>query len=173
MTTRRLARSTVVLFIAYGAVVATANAASVFLPVVVVVSLQVPAGAFFAGIAFTLRDVLQDATDVRAALLAIALGTALSGLVATPRIAAASAAAFAVSELADLAVYTRLRNRSHVSAVGLSNILGLLVDSLLFLPLAFGTLTYLTGHIAGKIATTALAVAVLTGARAHRWAVRA
>jgi queuosine precursor transporter len=51
--------------------------------------------------------------------------------------------------------------------------LRLLVDSLLFLPLAFRSLTYLSGHIAEKIATTVLAVAVLTGARAHRQAVPA
>jgi uncharacterized PurR-regulated membrane protein YhhQ (DUF165 family) len=173
MNTRRLAGSAAVLFIAYAAVVATANAASAFLPAAVVASLQVPAGAFFAGIAFTLRDLLQDATDIRATVLAIAIGTALSGLVATPRIALASAAAFAISELADLAIYTLLRDRNRITAVGLSNTFGLVVDSLLFLPLAFGSLTYLSGHIAAKTATTVLAVAVLTNARTHHRAVDA
>jgi uncharacterized PurR-regulated membrane protein YhhQ (DUF165 family) len=171
MKTRWLFRSTVVLFIAYATIVATANAASAFLPAVVVASLQVPAGAFFAGIVFTLRDLLQDATDIRATVLAIVIGTVLSGLVATPRIALASAAAFAISELADLAIYTLLRDRNRITAVGLSNTFGLVVDSLLFLPVAFGSLTYLSGHLIAKTAATVLAVAVLTGARAHRRAV--
>ncbi|GAB3474358.1 hypothetical protein [Amycolatopsis cihanbeyliensis] len=76
-------------------------------------------GALFAGLTFTVRDLLQDAVGARTTLLAIALGAALSGLVAEPRIALASAAAFAVSELVDLAVYIPLRDRSRLAAVGL------------------------------------------------------
>jgi hypothetical protein len=47
-------------------------------------------------------------------------------------------------------------------------VVGLLVDSLLFLPLAFGSLTYLAGQLVGKTATTVIAVAVLVGTRARR-----
>ncbi|MCE7011671.1 VUT family protein [Kibdelosporangium philippinense] len=173
MNTRRWPLAAAVLFAGYAATIAGANWASTLCPSVAVAGLQIPAGAFFAGLAFTVRDLLQDAVGTRTTLLAIALGAALSGLVASPRIALASAAAFAVSELADLAAYTPLRQRNRLAAVGLSNAIGLLVDSLLFLPLAFGSLTYLSGHIAGKTATTVLAVAVLTGTRAHRRAVPA
>jgi hypothetical protein len=66
-----------------------------------------------------------------------------------------------------------MRHRRHLAAVALSNVVGLLVDSLLFLPLAFGSLAYLGGQVAGKVATTVLAVAVLAGARAFRSAVPA
>ncbi|WP_232376333.1 VUT family protein [Amycolatopsis aidingensis] len=145
-----------------------ANWATTLWPAVAVATLRIPAGAFVAGLVFTLRDLVQEAHGTRTALLAIAAGAAMSGLVASPRIALASAAAFAVSELADFAVYTALRRRNRIVAVGLSNAVGLLVDSLLFLPLAFGSLAYLSGQVTGKTATTLLAVVVLAGVRAPR-----
>jgi len=161
MITRGWTLAAVILLAGYSAIIAAANWASTLWPAVMVASLQIPAGAFFAGLAFTVRDLLQEAVGTRTTLLAITLGAALSGLVATPRIALASAAAFAVSELADFAIYSALRHRNRIGAVGLSNALGLLVDSLLFLPLAFGSLAYLDGQLAGKAATTVLAIAVL------------
>ena len=173
MNTRRWSLAAVLLFAAYAATIAGANWASTLWLALAVAGLHIPAGALFAGLAFTVRDLLQDAVGARTTLLAILLGAALSGLVAEPRIALASAAAFAVSELVDLAVYTPLRRRNQLAAVGLSNTVGLVVDSLLFLPLAFGSLTYLGGQLVGKAVTTVLAVALLAGARAHRRAVPA
>lgn len=167
MNTRRWTLAAAGLFAGYAATIASANWASTLWPAVAVAGLQIPAGAFFAGLAFTVRDLLHETVGTRTTLLAIALGAALSGLVAAPRIALASTAAFAVSELTDFAIYSALRNRHRIAAVGLSNALGLLVDSLLFLPLAFGSLTYLDGQLAGKAATTLLAIAVLATARAH------
>lgn len=173
MNTRQWTVAAAVLFASYAATIAGANWASTLWPAVAVAGLQIPAGALFAGLAFTVRDLLQDAVGARTTLLAIALGAALSGLVAEPRIALASAVAFAVSEGVDLAIYAALRQRNRLAAVGLSNAVGLLVDSLLFLPLAFGSLTYLAGQLAGKTATTVIAVAVLVGTRARRRAVPA
>ncbi|GAA3432355.1 VUT family protein [Kutzneria kofuensis] len=173
MTTRRRRVAAGILVAAYAATIAGANWATTLWPAVAVAGLHVPAGSLLAGLAFTVRDLLQDAVGARTTLLAICLGAALSGLVAEPRIALASAAAFAVSELVDLAVYTPLRDRSRLAAVGVSNAVGLLVDSLLFLPMAFGSLTYLTGQLVGKTATTLLAVAVLGVVRARRRAVPA
>ncbi|MGW5051571.1 VUT family protein [Actinokineospora sp. NPDC004072] len=173
MNTRQWTLAAMVLFAGYAATIAGANWATTLWPAVTVAGLHVPAGALFAGLAFTVRDLLQDAVGTRTTLLAIALGTVLSGLVTEPRIALASATAFALSELVDLAVYTPLRDRSRLAAVGLSNAVGLLADSLLFLPLAFGSLTYLAGQLAGKTITTVLAVAVLAGVRARRRAVPA
>mgnify|MGYP001261931033 CR=1 FL=1 len=173
MTTRWQTLAARVLFAGYAATIAGANWATTLWPAVTVAGLHVPTGTLFAGLAFTVRDLLQDAVGTRTTLLAIALGAVLSGLVSEPHIALASAAAFAVSELVDLAAYTPLRQRSRLAAVGLSNAVGLLVDSLLFLPLAFGSLTYLAGQLAGKTITTVLAVAVLAGVRARRRAVPA
>ena len=62
----------------------------------------------------------------------------------------ADAAAFFVSELADFAVYTPLAVRGLVLAVLASSVAGLIVDSVLFLWLAFGNLEFLAGQIIGK-----------------------
>jgi queuosine precursor transporter len=62
----------------------------------------------------------------------------------------ASAVAFLLSELADFAVYTPLQQKRFVVAVVASSLVGLTVDSFVFLYLAFGSLDYLLGQIIGK-----------------------
>ena len=62
----------------------------------------------------------------------------------------ASAVAFLLSELADLAVYTPLQRRRFMPAVLASSLVGLVVDSAVFLYLAFGNLDYLAGQVVGK-----------------------
>jgi uncharacterized PurR-regulated membrane protein YhhQ (DUF165 family) len=63
----------------------------------------------------------------------------------------ASAAAFLLSEFADFAVYTPLARRRLVAAVVASSVVGLVVDSIVFLWLAFGSLEFLIGQIIGKL----------------------
>ena len=58
--------------------------------------------------------------------------------------------AFLVSELADLAVYTPLARRRLVAAVVASSFVGLVVNSIMFLWLAFGSLEFLLGQVVGK-----------------------
>jgi hypothetical protein len=118
-------------------------------PVGVGFGLMAPAGVYAAGLAFTLRDVVQVTLGRLATVLAILIGAALSYLV-SPAFAVASATAFLFSELADFAVYTPLERRSWLGAVTLSNTVGLLVDSVLFLWLAFGSLAFLPGQLVGK-----------------------
>jgi uncharacterized PurR-regulated membrane protein YhhQ (DUF165 family) len=122
--------------------------------------LLAPAGVYFAGLAFTLRDLTHDALGRRAVLMAVLIGAVLSGLL-SPSLALASGTAFLVSELADFAVYTPLRGRSWLGAVALSNTVGLTLDSVLFLWLAFGSLEFLPGQMVGKVWMTALAVVLL------------
>ena len=122
--------------------------------------LMAPAGVYFAGLAFTLRDLTHDALGRRWVLAAIVAGAALSALV-SPVFALASGVAFLLSELADLAVYSPLRERRWLLAVAASNTVGLVIDSALFLWLAFGSLDYLPGQIVGKLWMTGLAVLVL------------
>jgi hypothetical protein len=74
----------------------------------------------------------------------------LSALVAPPALVLASGAAFLLSEFADLAVYTPLARRGLVLAVAASSLAGLVVDSIVFLWLAFGSLDFLLGQIVGK-----------------------
>jgi uncharacterized PurR-regulated membrane protein YhhQ (DUF165 family) len=71
------------------------------------------------------------------------------------------AVAFLLSELADYAVYTPLREKNWLSAVALSNTVGLVVDSVIFLSLAFGSLEFLPGQVVGKAWMTGAAVVLL------------
>lgn len=129
--------------------------------------LLAPAGVWFVGLAFTLRDAVQETLGRYGVLLAIAVGAVVSALV-SPRLAVASAVAFLVSELADFAVYTPLRRRGWLRAVAASNVVGLVADSVLFLWLAFGSLEFLAGQVVGKATMTVLAVALLLPWRRHR-----
>jgi queuosine precursor transporter len=122
--------------------------------------LVAPAGVYCAGLAFTFRDLTQDTLGRAWTIGAIVVGAGLSALL-SPQLALASGTAFLLSELADLVVYTPLRERHWLAAVAVSNTVGLLVDSVLFLLLAFGNLDFLPGQIVGKWWMTALAVAVL------------
>ena len=83
-------------------------------------------------------------------LAAIAAGVVISFVVAPPALALASAAAFAISELSDLAVYTPLVRRGFALAVVLSCVAGAAIDSAAFLWLAFGSLQHVAGQVVGK-----------------------
>jgi uncharacterized PurR-regulated membrane protein YhhQ (DUF165 family) len=74
-----------------------------------------PSGVLMIGVALFARDLLQRVAGKRLALAAIAVGVALSFLLADPTIAVASAVAFACGEVADFAVYTPLARRSRVT----------------------------------------------------------
>ena len=130
--------------------------------------LVAPSGVLWAGLAFTLRDLVQEENGRLWTLLAIVAGAALSALI-SPQFAAASGIAFLLSELADFGVYTPLRRRNWIAAVALSNTVGLIADSILFLYLAFGSLDFLAGQIVGKLWMTLLAVVLLWTWR-QRWA---
>jgi uncharacterized PurR-regulated membrane protein YhhQ (DUF165 family) len=109
-----------------------------------------PSGVLMIGIALVLRDLVQRRLGKLWALLAIIVGAGLSWIVAEPALVIASTLAFLLSELADFAVYTPLQRRRLILAVVLSSIVGLIVDSLVFLQLAFGSLEFLGGQILGK-----------------------
>jgi queuosine precursor transporter len=126
--------------------------------------LMAPAGVYFAGLAFTFRDLTQEQLGRGWTFGAILAGAALSALL-SPQLALASGTAFLVSETADLLVYTPLRRRHWLGAVALSNTVGLVLDSVLFLWLAFGSLAFLPGQVVGKAWMTALAVLFLWATR--------
>lgn len=122
--------------------------------------LLAPAGVYFAGLAFTFRDLTQEALGRTWTLGAIVVGALLSALV-SPQFALASGVAFLVSELADMLVYSPVKKRNWLAAVAASNTVGLVVDSVLFLWLAGFGLALLPGQLVGKLEMTGLAVAVL------------
>jgi hypothetical protein len=112
-----------------------------------------------------LRDVVQALLGKRATVVAILTGAALSYVVA-PALAFASATAFLASEALDFAVYTPLVERGRVvAAVGLSNSVGLVIDTVVFLQLAFHSLDFWQGQIIGKAWMTLLALALVVPAR--------
>jgi queuosine precursor transporter len=112
--------------------------------------LTAPSGVLMIGLALVLRDLVQRRLGLAWAFAAILAGAALSGALAPARWVVASAVAFLVSELADLAVYTPLQRQGLLAAVVASSAVGLVVDSAVFLYLAFGSLDYLAGQVVGK-----------------------
>jgi queuosine precursor transporter len=109
-----------------------------------------PSGVTMVGIALVLRDLVQRRLGTAISALAVLVGSGLSALYAPASLVVASATAFLLSEFADLAVYTPLARRRLVVAVIASSCAGLVVDSIVFLWLAFGSLEFLAGQIIGK-----------------------
>lgn len=126
--------------------------------------LSAPAAVWFVGLAFTLREAIHETLGRRAVIGAVLVGAALSALV-SPSFALASGVAFLVSELCDFAVYERIRERNWLAGVALSNTVGLVVDSVVFLWLAFRSFDFLAGQIVGKGWMTVAAIILLAAAR--------
>lgn len=122
-----------------------------------------PSGVLLIGVALAARDAIQAAIGARWALLAIAIGVALSFGV-NPDVATASAVAFGAGELADLAVFTPLRRRHLSLAVIVSGVVGGVIDTFIFLQIAFGSTQFWQGQVIGKTM-----VALACGASVWTW----
>src|SRR5476649_1404268 len=105
-----------------------------------------PSGVLMIGAALVLRDLVQRRLGVEFGIGAIVVGAAISAGLAPRSLVIASAAAFLISEFADFAVYTPLARRRLVLAVVASSLVGLVVDSVAFLWLAFGSLEFQIGR---------------------------
>ena len=112
--------------------------------------LMAPSGVMMIGIALVLRDLVQRRLGIEFGIAAIIAGAAISAGLAPPALVWASAVAFLLSEFVDFAIYTPLARRRLVTAVVLSSAVGLVIDSVVFLWLAFGSLEFLLGQIVGK-----------------------
>ena len=135
-----------------------ANWALATFGIVEVFGIAAPAGVYFAGLTFTFRDLVRERSGKRGVVIAILLGAGLSFLLEdAQRFALASGIAFLVSETADSLVYEPLRSR-WLPAVLASNAVGLLLDSALFLWLAFGSLAFIEGQVIAKSLMTVVAV---------------
>jgi len=132
---------------------------------------EAPSGVLWVGVALVARDSVQRALGKRIAVAAMLVGAALSYFVA-PSLALASAAAFLLSETADFAVYTPMIQRGYVAlAVLVSGTVGLVVDTVAFLWLAFGSLTFWQGQVIGKLEVTVLAALVVWWVHRRRYSV--
>jgi hypothetical protein len=136
--------------------------------------LAATAGTFAIGGAIMTRDLLQDALGRWVVLLAILVGAALSFVLASPRIAAASAVTFLIAETVEFAVYTPLRSKvrfggSRWSAVVVAaNVTGALFDTLIFLRLAGFPVTPagVAGQMVGKGWVTLAVILLVMAGRA-------
>jgi uncharacterized PurR-regulated membrane protein YhhQ (DUF165 family) len=168
MTTRRtvLAAS---LLAAYIATIPAANWAAAEYPESDVgLGLVAPGGVHFVGIALVLRDLVRKLCGRGVVLAAMGVGVVLSYWLADPRFAVASAAAFGIAETLDFFVYERLRKRGLMAAMGGSNLVGIVVDSVAFLLVAFGSLEFLSGQVLGKFYWTLAAIAVIATVERRR-----
>lgn len=152
---------------AYVGSIATANWATAAIGLVPIgFGLSVTAGTFAAGGALILRDSVQIHGGRRWVAAAIAAGVALSYLAANPRLALASAIAFAGSELLDWRVFSRMQRRSLPAAVLASSAISAPVDTVLFLALAGFGVTW--AAVAGQFAVKTLMAAAVSAWLARR-----
>lgn len=125
-----------------------------------------PSGVLWIGLALVARDVVQRLLGRWVTVVAILVGAALSYFVA-PSFAWASGVAFLLGEFADFAVYTPLAERRLTLAVLASGVVGAVIDSLIFLQLAFHSTAYWQGNSVGKIWMSVLALPFVWGVRRH------
>jgi len=130
--------------------------------------LMAPSGVLMIGLALVLRDWLHEVAGWRWSAVAVVLGATLSMLFSPPAIAMASAIAFLFAEMADLAVYARLRERSKPLAVMASQVVGAALDSALFVYIAFGSLEFSAGTTLAKIYAGATVAAILWAMQKRR-----
>ena len=130
-----------------------------------------PSGVLLIGLSLVLRDFVHETSGAIAAMVAIAIGCLLSFTTSPPAIALASAVAFGVAETADLIVYARLRAASKPMAVLASQIVGAVIDSSLFVLIAFGSIEFAAGTTWAKVwagFAVALALAAINRRKATR-----
>lgn len=121
------------------------------------------AGTAAAGLTLLARDAVHHLTGRTAVIACIAAGAAVSAGLAGPRLAVASATAFALSELADMLIYQRLIRHGFISAAFTSNIFAAPVDSIVFLGLAgFPIWAALPGQLLVKTVTVTVTLALTT-----------
>lgn len=133
--------------------------------------IEAPSGVYVVGVTLVLRDVLQRRTNRGVTFALIVVGAALSA-VFSPALALASGLAFLISETVDLSIFSAVEPRWGFEAgVVTSNAVSIVVDSALFLWLAFGSLAFVEGQVIGKALATLAALLVIVAMRARRTAV--
>lgn len=105
--------------------------------------LMVTAGTYAAGAALLARDFVHRLAGATWVFVGIAIGILLSWFLASPALAVASAAAFAIAELADMGVYmVARRRRGFIPSAAISNVVSAPLDTVVFLAIAGFPLTW-------------------------------
>ena len=100
--------------------------------------LDAPSGVVLIGVMITLRDALHERIRLRGTLVVIVVAAVVSASLAPASIALASGITLLAAETTDALVYQRLRRRGWLTAAPASNLVSAVVDSTLFLLIAFG-----------------------------------
>ena len=129
---------------------------SIIPPVMTPLGLFAPMAILVGGI-FILRDYAQRESGHKV-LFAMAVGAILSYFLASPYVALASAAAFAVSELVDWLVYTYAKNKPFRERVLLSSAISTPIDTTIFL---LGISAFSVGTFLIMVMSKMLAVAIV------------
>jgi len=139
---------------AYVACVVLANVLTDHLGLVPIgFGLVVTAGTFAAGATLLARNVAQTIIGRLIVLALMLVGCAVSWWLASPQLAVASAVAFGLSELADMAVFTPLQDRGWGRAAAAGALVGAVVDTSVFLRIAGFPVTVdsVTGQLIVKV----------------------
>lgn len=126
--------------------------------------LHAASGVLLVGAMITLRDALHEQIGIKGTVLVIAIASLISGLLAPPPVAIASSVTMLAAETADALVYQRLRLRGYLIAGAASNLVSSLIDSALFLFIAYGVTAMRHGTYPltiGKIEASLVTLAVL------------
>lgn len=138
--------------------------------------LDAPSGVLLVGVMIVLRDGLHERIGLKGTLWVILLGSIVSALLAPPAIAVASGVTLLAAETTDALVYQRLRRQGRTRAALGSNLVSSVIDSALFLTIAYGveaanqgTWALTVGKFEAAILTmTVLALAARTAPRIAR-----
>ena len=138
--------------ISYVVAIVLVNIGFVYIAPVPLLGEMFPPMSLLVGAIFILRDYAQREIGHRV-LIAMAVGAALSYLMADPFVALASVVAFAISEMVDWGVYTYAK-RPLRDRILLSSAIGTPVDSAIFLLILgfFSPLGFLLMTIAKMVA---------------------
>lgn len=129
--------------------------------------LDAPSGVYIVGLTLVLRDILQRQVGKPVTFALIGVGALVSATFA-PSLALASGVAFLISETADFAVFSLTERFGVLRAVALSNAVSVVVDSLVFLWIAFGSPMFIEGQVVGKVWATLAGLLVLGALRWRR-----
>lgn len=156
--------------VVYVLTIVAANVALIWYGIIPVgFGFMAPAGSFFAGMAFIMRDVVQEKLGKVWSIGAIIIGAGLSAWLSSTDLAIASGTTFLLSEFLDFLAYTPLKTRSFLLACVVSNLVGLTVDTFLFLYLAKIPFMFASGQIYAKTLSTVVFIGVyLVYAAANR-----
>jgi uncharacterized PurR-regulated membrane protein YhhQ (DUF165 family) len=128
--------------------------------------LLAPAGVWAIAFVLVIRDWLnQLSAKLSVALIPVAsilsYGVAeAAGWSGLQKIAIASVAAFCLSELVEFCVFAPIRKHKFTLGVALSGSVGLVLDSYVFLAIAFGSLAFMDGQLVGKAEALLAGVAI-------------